>query len=65
MTQQILMLLGHSFSIGVSFLSLLEEMTMNFFMEPGWNFLYGFLFLLGRDAFSAIDLLIAEMNEIV
>ncbi len=27
--------------------------------------IYGWLFLLGRDAFVAIDLLIAEMNEVV
>lgn len=27
--------------------------------------IYGWLFLLGRDAFVAIDLLIAEMNEVI
>ena len=33
--------------------------------DPIMAMIYGWLFLLGRDAFAAIDLLIAEMNDIV
>ncbi len=35
------------------------------FGDPIMAMIYGWLFLLGRDAFAAIDLLIAEMNDIV